>query len=521
LLWHFLRDYQRQRILTMLDPENDPLGAGYHIIQSKIAIGSGGLYGKGWLNGTQSQLDFLPERHTDFIFAVFGEEWGFMGVMLLLLVYASIVWRGLLIAVRSQDSYTRLLAGSLSLSFFVYVFVNIGMVSGLLPVVGVPLPLISYGGTSVVTLMAAFGMLMSMHSDTRHARARSHASILAPKTMNITARTLIALFCTVAAGVAVYLLTAVEADSKDYLGRAQVRDFIDGMVSTHGFDTGEVERLFAGVDQQETSLEAIARPAEAKPWHEYREIFITQARINGGVEFWDENRSLLERASREYGVPVEIIVAIIGVETYYGRQTGDYPVFDTLVTLGFDYPPRGDFFRSELEHFMLLSREESLRIPEVVGSYAGAMGMGQFIPSSYRAYAVDFDGDGKRELWNSTADAIGSVANYFRVHGWQEGAPVAYPAQVSGADYRALVSRGLEPSVEASRLASLGVKTQADIAGAARVALFEYDAGDAMQYWVGLNNFYVITRYNHSSLYAMAVYQLSQQIRQAYDRASG
>jgi len=174
LLWHFMRDYQRQRILTMLSPENDPLGAGYHIIQSKIAIGSGGLYGKGWLNGTQSQLDFLPERHTDFIFAVFGEEWGFMGVMLLLLIYASIVWRGLFIAVGSLDTYTRLLAGSLSLSFFVYVFVNISMVSGLLPVVGVPLPLISYGGTSVVTLMAAFGMLMSMHSDTRHARARAH-----------------------------------------------------------------------------------------------------------------------------------------------------------------------------------------------------------------------------------------------------------------------------------------------------------------------------------------------------------
>lgn len=174
LLWHFMRDYQRQRILTMLNPENDPLGAGYHIIQSKIAIGSGGLYGKGWLNGTQSQLDFLPERHTDFIFAVFGEEWGFMGVMLLLVIYASIVWRGQFIAVGSQDTYTRLLAGSLSLSFFVYVFVNIGMVSGLLPVVGVPLPLISYGGTSVVTLMAAFGMLMSMHSDTRHAHARAH-----------------------------------------------------------------------------------------------------------------------------------------------------------------------------------------------------------------------------------------------------------------------------------------------------------------------------------------------------------
>jgi rod shape determining protein RodA len=168
-LWQFMHAYQRQRILTLLNPENDPLGAGYHIIQSKIAIGSGGLYGKGWLNGTQSQLDFLPERSTDFIFAVYGEEFGFLGVILLLAIYALIVWRGLTMAVRAKDTYARLLGGSLSLSFFVYFFVNIGMVSGLLPVVGVPLPLISYGGTSMVTLMAAFGMLMSMHSQGRSA----------------------------------------------------------------------------------------------------------------------------------------------------------------------------------------------------------------------------------------------------------------------------------------------------------------------------------------------------------------
>ena len=167
LLWHFMHDYQRQRVLTLLNPESDPLGSGYHIIQSKIAIGSGGLYGKGWLNGTQSQLDFLPERSTDFIFAVYGEEFGFLGVVVLLLIYFFIVIRGLHIATHAQDTYSRLLAGSLSLSFFVYFFVNIGMVSGLLPVVGVPLPLISYGGTSMVTLMAAFGILMSIHSHRR------------------------------------------------------------------------------------------------------------------------------------------------------------------------------------------------------------------------------------------------------------------------------------------------------------------------------------------------------------------
>jgi len=164
LAWHFMHDYQRQRVLTFLNPENDPLGAGYHIIQSTIAIGSGGLFGKGWLNGTQSHLDFLPERKTDFIFAVFSEEFGFLGVMLLLTLYLFVIGRGLYIATQAQDTYSRLVAGSITLTFFVYVFVNIGMVSGLLPVVGLPLPLVSYGGTSMVTLMAGFGILMSIHT---------------------------------------------------------------------------------------------------------------------------------------------------------------------------------------------------------------------------------------------------------------------------------------------------------------------------------------------------------------------
>ncbi|RTZ71292.1 MAG: rod shape-determining protein RodA [Gammaproteobacteria bacterium] len=164
LLWHFMRDYQRKRVLTFMNPESDPLGSGYHIIQSKIAIGSGGIYGKGWLNGTQSQLEFLPERHTDFIFAVLGEEFGLVGISLLLLLYTFIILRGLYIASQAQDSFSRLLAGALTLVFFVYLFVNTGMVSGLLPVVGVPLPLVSYGGTSLVTLMAGFGILMSIHT---------------------------------------------------------------------------------------------------------------------------------------------------------------------------------------------------------------------------------------------------------------------------------------------------------------------------------------------------------------------
>ncbi|MCY4285132.1 MAG: rod shape-determining protein RodA [Thiotrichales bacterium] len=164
LLWHFMHDYQRQRVLTLLDPQQDPLGAGYHIIQSTIAIGSGGIYGKGWFNGTQSQLDFLPERSTDFVFAVIGEEFGLLGALVLLAVYLFIVYRGLYIAARAKYMFGKLLAGALVLTFFIYVFVNIGMVSGILPVVGLPLPLVSYGGTSMVTLMAGFGIVMSVHT---------------------------------------------------------------------------------------------------------------------------------------------------------------------------------------------------------------------------------------------------------------------------------------------------------------------------------------------------------------------
>jgi len=167
VLWQFMHDYQKQRVLTLFDPESDPLGSGYHIIQSMIAIGSGGIYGKGWLNGTQSQLDFIPERTTDFIYAVFAEEFGIMGAVVLLSLYAFIVIRGLYIAATAQDSFGRLLAGSLSLTFFVYLFVNVGMVSGVLPVVGIPLPLVSFGGTSMVTLMAGFGMLMSISTHRR------------------------------------------------------------------------------------------------------------------------------------------------------------------------------------------------------------------------------------------------------------------------------------------------------------------------------------------------------------------
>lgn len=306
-----------------------------------------------------------------------------------------------------------------------------------------------------------------------------------------------------------------------YAQRPEVRRFMDRMAAEHAFDRAYLERLFAGAQRQDRVLEAIARPAEAKPWFEYREIFLTPERVDKGVAFWRENGPILRKAEQTYGVPAQILVAIIGVETLYGRRMGRYPVLDSLTTLGFDYPPRAKFFRSELEHLLLLAREESLDAGELKGSYAGAMGRGQFIPSSYRHYAVDFDGDGVRDLWHSNADAIGSVANYFKSHGWRTGAPVALPASVQGRAYRTLVEKGIKPSIQPVALGEHGVTVQGGRLDGERVALMEFELKDGKQYWIGWNNFYVITRYNHSPLYAMAVYQLSDRIKAGYEGQQG
>ena len=304
-----------------------------------------------------------------------------------------------------------------------------------------------------------------------------------------------------------------ETVADDYSSRSDVQAFIDQLVTNQGFDRLDLVQLFANVKRQSRVLDAIARPAEAKPWHQYRSIFLTPKRISNGVEFWDLNEEILGRAEHVYGVPPEIIVAIIGVETFYGRRTGRFPVFDTLTTLGFDYPPRSKFFRGELEHFLQLAREESLDLVSVKGSYAGAMGQGQFIPSSYRAYAVDFDDDGRRDLWGSNADAIGSVANYFKRHGWNTGSQVALPVKLDGTGYQKLLNRGMKPSIKPHTLKWHGVTPQHGQLNSGNVAFFEFEIKHGKRHWIGFENFYVITRYNHSPLYAMAVYQLSQQIK--------
>ena len=310
-------------------------------------------------------------------------------------------------------------------------------------------------------------------------------------------------------------VTAVTAYSEN----PKVQVFIDEMVSRHNFDRKELTSLFSKAERRDDILELMRKPAEKRlPWFEYRKIFLTQSRINGGVTFWQDNAEILARAGKTFGVDPQIIVAIIGVETRYGSNTGRHRVLDALSTLAFDYPPRSRFFRGELEQYLVLTREEGIDPLETTGSYAGAMGYGQFIPSSYRAYSVDFNNDGKRDLWNSKNDIIGSVANYFHVHGWNPGEPVAIPASVNGEKYRLILDRGYQPNTVLGAMRHDGITPARSMPDQLPGALLEFEMKDEPEYWIGFNNFYVITRYNHSPLYAMAVYQLSEEIREAYEQ---
>ena len=309
----------------------------------------------------------------------------------------------------------------------------------------------------------------------------------------------------------IFLLNACIATA-GYEDREDVRKFIEMMRDEHGYRSETLHEWFSRVKQQKSSLSAIARPAEGLPWHKYRKIFITEKRIRDGIRFWNENADTLERAEKIYGVPAEIIVGIIGVETFYGKHKGKYPVFDTLTTLGFDYPKRGRFFRKELKEYLLLIREENMDPFAMKGSYAGAVGKPQFISSSYRHYAVDFDGDGKRDLLNSTADAIGSVANYFKAHKWKAGEQVLVKARYNSS--KPFPSFGMKPKKSVSELSKLGLFAQQPVKSSALAQPMRLDLGGDYAYYLGLHNFYVITRYNHSNLYAMAVYQLSQLIKQ-------
>lgn len=318
----------------------------------------------------------------------------------------------------------------------------------------------------------------------------------------------------------IVLLCACQAVLALDTDRPEVKRFVDLMVEKHSYDRSKLNSVLAQAESKESILEAIARPAERTlEWHEYRDIFMTPERIAAGAAFWTEHRDELQRISDETGVSIEILVGIIGVETYYGRITGNYRVLDALSTLAFDYPPRAKFFLGELEHFLLLVREEGMEATDATGSYAGAMGRPQFMPSSYRAYAVDSTDDGKRDIWDNWSDVIGSVANYFVRHGWQKDSEVVSAASLGAQWSGETPENSLKASETVTSLSHQGVMFSTKLAGDQESQLLTLVGDDGEEYWVGFHNFFVITRYNRSVMYALAVHQLGQEIAAEVKRA--
>ncbi len=279
-----------------------------------------------------------------------------------------------------------------------------------------------------------------------------------------------------------------------------LKPFIDEMVEKHHFNQAQLTQLFAQVEHQPQIINAISSPATQKPWFEYRAAFINSHRITLGLRFWQHYHSTLQRAEKNYGVPAEIIVAVIGVETLYSKQMGNYRVIDALSTLAFDYPRRADFFRSELEAYLLLAREQAWNPLLIKGSYAGAMGIPQFMPSSYRAYAVDFNRNGKIALRSEVQDAIGSVGNYLQHYGWRSGELITQKLHL--------------PADAPAPLNDWQMNGDPEVA-----AVIDFTLADGKEYWYAFNNFRVITRYNNSYFYAMSIFQLAEALRANYTPA--
>jgi membrane-bound lytic murein transglycosylase B len=302
-----------------------------------------------------------------------------------------------------------------------------------------------------------------------------------------------------------FLVIAAPAAAQSYGERPEVQSFIAELVQRHGFVERELKKVFSRVQRAEPALQLMA-PAERPTWDDYRAQFLNEARIANGVAFWQANRTSLKRAAKRYGVPAQYIVAIIGVETNYGRNMGRHRVIDALSTLAFDYPPRASFFRRELEQYLLLARDEGLDVFATRGSYAGAIGIPQFMPTSLRRYGVDFNGDGRIDLSRSPADAVGSVANFLKEHGWQAGEPVLLRAKPSPEALARYVDGSLEPKTPIGELLASGLEIEpAAPSPETRGVLVPIGA----EYRVGLQNFYVITRYNRSVIYAAAVSDLA------------
>ena len=314
------------------------------------------------------------------------------------------------------------------------------------------------------------------------------------------------------AGITFFLAASSSAFAVD-TGQANIDAFIDSMVSEHDYDRATLEEILGQAEFKESIIEQISKPAERTlTWADYRPIFMTKERVAAGAKFWRENRAALERVSNETGVPVEIMVGIIGVETYYGRITGGHRVLDALTTLAFYYPPRETFFRRELQEFLLLVREEDMLATDAFGSYAGAMGRPQFMPSSYRAYAVDSTGDSKRDIWNNWTDVAGSIANYFIAHKWRTGEEVTTQATLSDRFQGPPPKNQLSADYTVESLSESGVMFSTTLKSDSAAQLITYEGAAGTEHWVGFHNFFVITRYNRSVMYALAVHQLGQEI---------
>lgn len=315
--------------------------------------------------------------------------------------------------------------------------------------------------------------------------------------------------------------TPAQADG-DFMAYEELRGVIEQLERDKVYAPGELDTLFAAVARDEGVLKAIARPAEGtKEWRDYRPIFMTQERVQKGVAFWQQHAAVIERAEQTYGVPAEMIVAILGVETRYGANKGRNRVVDALATLGFDYPPRAPFFRKELREFLVLAKENNLDPLSTYGSYAGAMGYPQFMPSSWRNLAVDFDGDGRRDLINNPVDAIGSIANYFKANGWKTGEPVVARAQIINQDYDSILHKDLGTNSTLEQIARKGLvpREPGTYLASAPASAIRLQGENGGEFWLGFTNFYVITKYNRSLLYAMAAWQLSQELKVAHAQA--
>ena len=317
-----------------------------------------------------------------------------------------------------------------------------------------------------------------------------------------------------ALSLAVDARRGVEA-GEPFAARPQYASFLQSLAAETSLALEDLDRVFRQVIIRPQIVRAISMPAEAKPWDQYRPLFVNQRHISGGLAFWDLHAEALRRAWQTYGVPEAVIVAILGVETHYGRHTGGYRVLDALTTLAVDYPPRADYFRRELVEFLLLAREQGLNTLAVKGSYAGAMGIGQFMPSSCRKYGVDFDGDGQADLWRNPIDAIGAVANYLHAFGWQPGAPIAYPVQVAGEATRELANTGWSARRPLREWRSRGVTIGEHVPEELEAMLIRLDTTQGPEFWLAFQNYYVITRYNRSFQYALAVHQLAQALTSA------